>query len=81
MAGIWLNTDEGGLSPCHWEDGCDLVFQIGIGKFGVRDHEGNLSDEKLKKWRSITLLKCSNLNSAKVQNPVKGHLSRHKSYR
>ena len=31
MAGIWLNTDEGGLSPCHWEDGCDLVFQIGKG--------------------------------------------------
>lgn len=47
-AGVWLNTGEGGLSRYHLEGGCDLVFQIGTAKFGVRDEEGHLSDEKLR---------------------------------
>ncbi len=46
-AGIWLNTGEGGLSPYHLEGGCDVIYQIGTAKYGVRDLEGNLSDEKL----------------------------------
>lgn len=47
-AGIWLNTGEGGLSPYHLEGGCDIVFQIGTAKYGVRDKQGMLSDDKLK---------------------------------
>jgi len=46
-ANVWLNTGEGGLSPYHLEGNCDLIFQIGTAKFGVRDAEGNLDDEKL----------------------------------
>jgi len=46
-ANIWMNTGEGGLSPYHLEGGCDLMFQIGTAKYGVRDLVGNLSDEKL----------------------------------
>ena len=45
--GIWMNTGEGGLSPHHQNAGCDLIFQIGTAKYGVRDEQGNLSDEKL----------------------------------
>ncbi len=37
MAGIWLNTGEGGLSPFHLEGGADIVFQIGTAKYGCRD--------------------------------------------
>jgi len=44
---IWMNTGEGGLSPYHLEGNCDLIFQIGTAKYGVRDLEGNLSEEKL----------------------------------
>ena len=47
-AGCWMNTGEGGVSPHHLESGCDLVCQIGTAKYGVRDSEGNLSEEKLK---------------------------------
>lgn len=47
-AGIWMNTGEGGLSPYHLEGDCDLVYQIGTAKYGVRDAEGNLNDEKLR---------------------------------
>lgn len=47
-AGIWMNTGEGGISPYHIEGGCDLVYQIGTAKYGVRDAQGNLSDDKLR---------------------------------
>ena len=47
-AGIWMNTGEGGLTPWHVEAGCDLIFQIGTAKYGVRDANGNLSDDRLR---------------------------------
>jgi glutamate synthase domain-containing protein 2 len=47
IAGCWYNTGEGGLSPYHLEGGADIVFQIGTAKYGVRDEQGRLSDEKL----------------------------------
>ncbi len=47
-AGIWMNTGEGGISPYHKEGGCDVIYQIGTAKYGVRDEQGNLSDEKLR---------------------------------
>lgn len=46
-AGCWMNTGEGGLSPFHLEGNCDLVYQVGTAKYGVRDENGNLSDQKL----------------------------------
>jgi glutamate synthase domain-containing protein 2 len=48
QAGIWLNTGEGGLSPYHLEGGADVVFQLGTAKYGVRDADGRLDDDKLK---------------------------------
>ena len=47
QSGIWLNTGEGGLSPFHQTAPCDLVFQIGTAKYGVRDQDGNLDPAKL----------------------------------
>jgi glutamate synthase domain-containing protein 2 len=47
MAGCWLDTGEGGLSPYHLEGECDIVMQIGTAKYGVRDAEGHLSEERL----------------------------------
>ena len=52
-AGIWMNTGEGGLSSYHKESGCDLIFQIGTAKYGVRDDKGNLSDAKLREIAPI----------------------------
>ncbi len=47
-SGCWLNTGEGGLSKYHLRSGCDIVFQIGTAKFGVRDPiNGKLSESKL----------------------------------
>ncbi|HEX6690878.1 MAG TPA: FMN-binding glutamate synthase family protein [Burkholderiales bacterium] len=47
VAGCWMDTGEGGLSPYHLEGGCDIIMQIGTAKYGVRDAQGNLSAERL----------------------------------
>ena len=48
IAGCWINTGEGGLSKYHLQSGCDIVFQIGTAKYGVRDPFNNsLSESKL----------------------------------
>ena len=49
MAGCWLNTGEGGVSPYHLEGECDIVYQLGTGKFGARNEDGTLDAEKLRK--------------------------------
>jgi glutamate synthase domain-containing protein 2 len=46
-AGIWMDTGEGGLAPYHLEGGCDIVFEIGTAKYGVRTPDGKLDDDKL----------------------------------
>lgn len=71
-AGIWLNTGEGGLSPFHLEGGCDVVFQIGTAKFGVRDAEGNLSDEKLAEVASHDSVRMFEVKLAQGAKPGKG---------
>jgi glutamate synthase domain-containing protein 2 len=72
MAGCWLNTGEGGLSPYHLEGGGDLVFQMGTAKYGVRDLEGHLSDEKLQELASHPQVKMFELKLSQGAKPGKG---------
>lgn len=71
-AGIWMNTGEGGLSPYHLEGGCDVVFQIGTAKFGVRDEDGNLSDEKLREVAAHPQVKMFEIKLSQGAKPGKG---------
>ncbi len=71
-AGIWLNTGEGGLSEYHMEGGCDIVFQIGTAKFGVRDSAGQLSDEKLRAVAAHETVRMFELKLAQGAKPGKG---------
>src|SRR5487761_2748941 len=48
LAGCWMDTGEGGLSPYHVEGGCDIIMQIGTAKYGIRDRDGKLSAERAK---------------------------------
>lgn len=73
-AGIWLNTGEGGLSPYHLEGGCDLVFQIGTAKYGVRDDHGELSREKLLEIAAIEQVRMFELKLSQGAKPGKGGL-------
>ncbi len=72
MAGCWLNTGEGGLSPYHLEGSCDLVFQIGTAKYGVRDPSGTLSDEKLREVASHDCVRMFELKLSQGAKPGKG---------
>jgi len=71
-AGCWMNTGEGGLSPYHLEGGCDIVFQIGTAKYGVRDHAGNLSDDKLREVAAHDQVKMFELKLSQGAKPGKG---------
>jgi len=71
-AGIWMNTGEGGLSPYHLEGGCDIVYQIGTAKYGVRTKEGQLSDEKLKEVASHDQVKMFEIKMSQGAKPGKG---------
>ncbi|WP_375551344.1 FMN-binding glutamate synthase family protein [Rhodophyticola porphyridii] len=71
-AGMWMNTGEGGLSPYHLEGGADIVFQIGTAKYGVRDADGNLDDEKLRAIAEKPEVKMFELKLAQGAKPGKG---------
>ncbi|WP_425101630.1 FMN-binding glutamate synthase family protein [Tropicibacter sp. S64] len=72
LANIWMNTGEGGLSPFHLEGGCDIVYQIGTAKYGVRDKEGNLSDEKLRQMAAHPEVKMFEIKLSQGAKPGKG---------
>jgi len=72
MAGCWMNTGEGGISPYHLEGGVDLVFQIGTAKYGVRNDDGSLSDEKLANIATRGQVKMFELKVSQGAKPGKG---------
>lgn len=47
IAGAVMNTGEGGFPKYHLMEGCDLIFQMGTAKFGVREEDGSLDETKL----------------------------------
>jgi len=71
-AGCWMNTGEGGLSPFHLEGGCDIVFQIGTAKYGVRNDAGGLDDEKLRQVTGHEQVKMVEIKLSQGAKPGKG---------
>ncbi len=71
-AGIWMNTGEGGMSPYHLTGGCDVVYQIGTAKYGVRNKDGGLSDKKLRKMAENPHVVMFELKLAQGAKPGKG---------
>jgi len=72
MAGNWMNTGEGGVSPWHLEGGADIVFQIGTAKYGVRDENGNIDDDKLREITNHDQVKMIELKLSQGAKPGKG---------
>lgn len=71
-AGIWMNTGEGALSPWHLEGGADIVFQIGTAKYGVRNAQGQLSDEKLREVAAHDQVRMFEIKLSQGAKPGKG---------
>lgn len=74
MAGCWLNTGEGGLSEYHLSGGCDIIFQIGTAKYGVRDEHGNFSEDKLREITDLPQVKMVEIKLSQGAKPGKGGL-------
>jgi len=72
MAGCWMNTGEGGLSAYHLEGGADLVFQIGTAKYGVRDSQGRLCDERLRQVGDYEQVRMFEIKLGQGAKPGKG---------
>ena len=72
MAGCWLNTGEGGVSPYHLEGGADIVFQMGTAKNGVRDKDGNLSDDRLRAIAAHDTVRMFEIKMSQGAKPGKG---------
>ena len=71
-AGIWLNTGEGSISPYHYEGGCDIVFQVGTAKYGVRNTQGELCDKKLTEIASHERVRMFEIKLSQGAKPGKG---------
>ncbi len=72
MAGNWLNTGEGGVSPWHLEGGADIVFQIGTAKYGVRNEAGGIDDERLRAVAANENVRMIELKLSQGAKPGKG---------
>ncbi len=70
VAGCWMDTGEGGLSPYHLEGGSDIIMQIGTAKYGVRDAQGNLSPERLIELSKV--VKAFEIKLSQGAKPGKG---------
>ncbi len=71
-ADAWINTGEGGLTPYHLEGNADIVFQIGTAKYGVRDKNGKLSDEKLREIAAHENVRMFEIKMSQGAKPGKG---------
>lgn len=71
-AGIWMNTGEGGLSLYHLAGGCDIVYQIGTAKYGVRNSDGKLCDERLRAIADHEQVRMFEIKLSQGAKPGKG---------
>jgi glutamate synthase domain-containing protein 2 len=72
LGGVYMSTGEGGLSSFHVDGGADIVMQIGTAKYGVRDADGNLSDDKLREIAALPQVKMFEVKLAQGAKPGKG---------
>ena len=72
MAGCYMDTGEGGLSPYHLEGGCDVIFQIGTAKYGVRDANGKLDPAKLREVAAHEKVRAFEIKLSQGAKPGKG---------
>lgn len=72
VAGCWLNTGEGGLSPYHLQGGADIVFQIGTAKYGVRNDDGSLNPDRLRAIAAHEQVRMIELKLSQGAKPGKG---------
>lgn len=76
--GTWMNTGEGGLSPYHLEGGVDFMVQIGPGLFGIRNPDGDVDWEELKRKSEIPQVKAFEIKLGQGAKVRGGHIDAEK---
>ncbi len=72
LGGFAHNTGEGGISPYHFAEAGDLIYQIGTGYFGCRNEEGGFSEESYLKLASDERVKMIELKLSQGAKPGHG---------
>ncbi len=72
--GTLMNTGEGGWPKYHLMEDCDLVFQMGTAKFGVRNEDGSFSEERLRELSQLEQIKMIEIKLSQGAKPGKGGL-------
>ncbi len=72
MAGIPMNTGEGGYPKYHLMEDVDLIFQLGTAKFGVRNEDASLNDSKLADIAQLDQIKMIEIKLSQGAKPGKG---------
>ncbi|HTK83679.1 MAG TPA: FMN-binding glutamate synthase family protein [Patescibacteria group bacterium] len=72
LANCWVDIGEGGMSPYHLEGHCDLIFQIGTAKYGVRKKDGTLDEDALREAAAHPEVKMFEIKLNQGAKPGKG---------
>ena len=71
-AHCYHNTGEGGVSPYHLKHGGDIVWQIGTGLFGCRDHQGNFDEQNFVTTATKSSIKMIEIKLSQGAKPGHG---------
>lgn len=71
-ARVPLNTGEGGYPKYPLMEDADLIFQMGTAKFGVRDDQGRLDEDKLAALCAKDAIKMVEIKFSQGAKPGKG---------
>ena len=72
LAGCYMSTGEGSLSPYHMEGDCDILYQIGPAKFGCRTADGRFDDDKAARILALPQVKMVEIKLGQGAKPGKG---------
>lgn len=72
LGGFAHDTGEGAISPYHKKHGGDLIWELGTGYFGCRNHDGTFSPEKFAERSRIEQVKMIEIKLSQGAKPGKG---------
>ncbi len=70
--GFAHDTGEGGISPYHLKHGGDLIWEIGSGYFGCRDHDGNFDEDLFEQKAALPSVKAISIKLSQGAKPGLG---------
>jgi glutamate synthase domain-containing protein 2 len=72
LAGAYMSTGEGSLSPYHAQGGCDILYQIGPAKFGCRTPDGQFDEEQAAAILALPQVKMVEIKLSQGAKPGQG---------